>query len=298
MGHVIAVANMKGGVGKTATIIGLAEALAAGGDRVLVIDLDPQASASICLTGDHLLAEIIRNGQTVEVFVEDRLIRRIQPRMSDYIRRCVSGVTHKNKLLQIDLLASSPALRMMERELIFELTHQNFGLNAIVGHLSRMMDQHFNEAMEDYDVILLDCAPGISALTEVSIRLADLVVVPTIPDFLSTTGLEAFCDSIWRQQQNAEGGAGLVEMRLPHVLITRRRPTTEHQKTSVKLRNEMLADEPNFSVFDTEIPEAAAVAEALSKFGSDPTFGNKWGDKIAPLLDRLRKEVKGSLNGA
>jgi hypothetical protein len=111
------------------------------------------------------------------------------------IREHVSTVTHRNEPLHISLLASSPALRLFERDLIFDFAQRGYGVNASVGRLFRLMKIQLERAATEYDFILLDCAPGISALTEVTIRLADLIIVPTIPDFVSTYGLRTFCNS-------------------------------------------------------------------------------------------------------
>ena len=75
---------MKGGVGKTTTVVSLAEALAADNPNasILVVDLDPQASASMCLAGNDLLAEMIAKDKTLEAFLDLRLIARVSRRNS------------------------------------------------------------------------------------------------------------------------------------------------------------------------------------------------------------------------
>jgi cellulose biosynthesis protein BcsQ len=207
----------------------------------------------------------------------------------DCIEHNASDVSHAGKPLQISLLASSAHLRLLEREIIFTLTSRNFGLDAIAGRIYRVMGDQLASRSGKYDFVLIDSAPGISALTEASIRLADLVIVPTIPDFLSTYGLQSFCRTVWN--------AALT--RSPHVLITRRRQVREHERMALLMHNEHLADEPSFKLFETEIPETTRIAEALSRTGTRPTFSNKWGTSVIPLLSRLAQETREALkNGA
>ncbi|HEY5380347.1 MAG TPA: AAA family ATPase [Pseudolabrys sp.] len=264
MGKVIAVANMKGGVGKTATVVGLAEALAAEGAEVLVIDLDPQANASICFAGDHELKELIENGHTIDGFLTDLLFKKKRDiEFAQCIREHISNVSHLGDQLPVSLLASSSELRIVERELLFRLNRSKTDLNWFIEKLHEIIKDQLRRTRKNYDYVLIDCAPGISLLTEVSIRLANLVIVPTIPDFLSTYGLQTFCSNLWTGEIARE--SVLDKPKKPHVLVTRRRPINEHANTIERLQNERLKSRPNFHLFETEVPERAAIATALAK---------------------------------
>jgi cellulose biosynthesis protein BcsQ len=290
---IIAVANMKGGVGKTATVVSLAEALAASGFRVLVIDLDAQANASICLAGDSILAMLMARNATIEGFLYDRLLGKRQMSFAECIRNNVSNVTHLNQQLAISLLPSSPELRNFEQRIIYELTQQKMSWAEIIKNLSAVMSTQLTKARKSHDFILIDCAPGISALTEVSIRLADLVIVPTIADFLSTFGLQNFCATLWDR-----GLADNVRRppKHPHVLITRRRQVKIHAATADVLRNEATAEKPAFKIFETEIPETVAIGDALGQINQFPIFSQKWGPVVIPLLADLVGEITEVLN--
>ncbi|ABD06530.1 Cobyrinic acid a,c-diamide synthase [Rhodopseudomonas palustris HaA2] len=293
---IIAVANMKGGVGKTTTVVSLGEALAASGHRVLVIDLDAQANASICIAGDSMLATLMSRGATIEGFLADNLLGKQSMAFTDAIRNNISNVTHLGEQLNISLLPSSPELRNFEQRIIYELTGKKWSWEQIVDGLFAVMKRQLDRTRKDFDYILIDCAPGISVLTEVSIRLADLVMVPTIADFLSTFGLQNFCITL-SDRGLSSGAKKAAKYKQPHVLITRRRKVKVHDETANKLRNEETAAKPAFRMFETEIPEAVAVSEALGKITQFPSFSQKWGQVVTPLLADLVKEVEEVLHG-
>lgn len=292
---IIAVANMKGGVGKTTTVVSLAEAIAAEtGESILVIDLDAQANASYCFAGDALLDSMIREGRTIDAFLEDVVINRRETDILPYVYEAVSEVTHLGRPLNISLLAASPQLRLVERVLIHTYTEHQYSMRAIEAQIWNILQAELVLLADRYDVIMFDCAPGISALTEVAIRTADLVIVPTIPDFLSTLGLHAFCNSLWRGRIAQQSALPSLQ-RPPHVLTTRRQPLRQHYETLEDLRGQAREPEASFRMFDTVIPQTAAIASGLGTIGSRPTFRAKWGANVSSILDDLVQEVRGAL---
>lgn len=288
-GRSIAVANMKGGVGKTTTVVMLAEGLAATGASVLVVDLDPQASASVSLAGEQLLTDLIRRGRTLDAFLALRVIRREKTELGSRIREGISLSTHAGHPLTLSLLPSGPFLRLVEREIVHELTLVNYTMSAIEGQLWRLFRDELAPMTGHYDYVIFDCAPGISPMTEIAVRACDLVLVTSIPDFLSTFGLAAFFQTFWGKVTRSTLP---TPRRRPHVLATRvQRTTKQHRATLDRLAAEAEAT-GSFRLLRTTVPQSASLAAALMPREPVPTFTFKYGAMLPTVILPLIAEIE------
>ncbi|MGR7997629.1 ParA family protein [Xanthobacter sp. ZOL 2024] len=296
-GRVVAVANMKGGVGKTTTAVMLAEGFAEVGMTVLVVDLDAQANVSFCFLVNDQLKAAYEQQKTISAFLDERLMHGIKVPILEYISKDVSNVAKAGRLLPIDLLAAHPKLRSLEREILFELAGKGYGPKALEGRTLMVLQEALPKLRAHYDLVLLDCAPGISAFTEVAIRLSDLVVVPTIPDYLSTLGFEVFRHSLWDDTYHAATSLPKPK-RLPAVLATRVNLTKkQHKWTLDDMRAEAAEAGATFTMFDVMMSNQAAIERAMDpeQFPDPPTFVQKWGTAV-PLVRDLMDETWRRLN--
>jgi len=169
-GRVVAIANQKGGVGKTTTAVNLATALAACGKRILLVDLDPQGNAS---TGLGIAAE--RRGHSVyQVVIGGAPLRQaIQ-------ETAVPGMF---------VAPSDVNLSGAELELI-DIPHREYRLQQAMG-----------DVRKDFDYILIDCPPALGLLTLNALVAADAVLVPLQAEFYALEGLSHLMRTIKRVQR-------------------------------------------------------------------------------------------------
>ncbi len=194
MSFKIAIANLKGGIGKSTTTLFLSETLALfHGLRVLVVDLDPQSNTSFMLLSRDGVDQAERAGKTLNHFLLEtaqglpaKPDGYIWPRASDLVE--LRDPDYRGR---VDLLASIP--RMWFVEMIRE--KQAYLDNVDPGEqLCRALGEHLAPLTGWYDVIIFDCPPGFSSLTRAGLLSAQAVISPTIADAVSIRSLADFVE--------------------------------------------------------------------------------------------------------
>ena len=225
MGRTYTLVNQKGGVGKTTTVINLGAYLAYFGQRVLLVDLDPQANATACLGVDKTTVR----GGTYEVLIGNS---------------AAASHTLHNPRLKISLLPASPALAGAEVELVGELARENY-LNNV---LAPVRDR--------YDYILIDCPPSLGLLTLNGIIAArEGVIIPVQCEYLPLEGLSQLNQTLDRIRS-----AVFPELQIRGVLLTMYDGRTNLSNDVVEEVRRHFKER----VFTTVIPRTVRLAEAPS----------------------------------
>lgn len=269
MRNTIAVMNTKGGVGKSTVVLAIAETMATfHGKNVLVIDSDAQASVSSMLMTPGNLHKLQSEGLTLVDFLISSVLNNTP---AEWPRFVVRGVSDIDDARSVFLIPSDMQLTLFEREVSKESLH---------GRLRAAISGLLASVRSVFDVVLLDCPPGLSVLTETWLREADFHISPTKADYVSTCGLEVFrrFKALNPEMGFAQSLGVLVNMKDAH-------STTDDEY------HRWLAGNADNLCFESTIPRMAALQDAARFQIQDRSYQAKYPGDSGKALKAVTIEI-------
>lgn len=276
MAYYLAVSNRKGGVGKSTVSIMLAHSLAAwGGQRVLVIDIDSQCNASLILLGGRAWNEARKARRNIADFFVDLFRERNAPPSAYLVGEAGDVLDDRGSTPALSLLPGSLLLDDVQGELFMDQSDDRRALEAFVG-LRGKFESMLKSFDGDFDTVILDCAPGLSFATLAAIAIADKVIVPFRPDYVSLLAIDRIAFII----ENVRDLDALA--RIP---VQKRRYACLANYVRGTGAERLLIEEISLShpLLATQMPQRDDIAAAFDWMGQRRTITEKYGDAIGDL---------------
>lgn len=257
MPYFLAIANQKGGVAKTTTAVSLGGALAQNGKEVLLIDLDPQADLSLALglspaNTRHAITDVLFNWAAP------------------------ASVSQETKVSGLDLIPSNSEMELAERFLPIRKNFEHILRNAL------------NNAPLNYDFVIFDCPPALGAITINALNAAQMLIIPTLPEFFSVHALRnvlAACRRI-RSKSNQH----LVY----RILITMQDVRNRiHRDLSIQLKDNFSTSIFNTVIqIDTKLRESSVAGLPITHYNSQSRSALQYMALAAELIQNVRETIR------
>jgi chromosome partitioning protein len=267
MAYVIATVNMKGGVGKTTLTVNLATCLAKHHNkRVLIVDLDTQISATLSLMTPADFAKARQDKRTLRSLVKRSILG--DPKLPTVA--CEAVRTFICNVKGLDLLPGD--IELYDEFLVSEMLHQlavNRGqadFERVWHDFEKTLISNILEAFsKDYDLIILDCAPGYNLITRSALLACDFYLVPARPEPLSLIGIQLLERRIAKLRELHRTPAGPLPIELLGIAFSLS-GNLFSGRYSGQVMQRLNEDFSEAKLFRTKIPSDVNVAKAVDNF--------------------------------